>query len=585
MDIKQIFAELKEGKITSEDAVSILRDLKESVVKTTVYPNGVILVKMADLKNKNMFSKELITGLMRIFDYINKEDKCKAVILTGSDNYFACGGDEDGLLGLYNGTIKMQDFGVYEIPLKCRVPVIAAISGHAIGGGWCLGMFCDFVILSEESRYMCNHMKYGFTPGDGATLIFPEKLGNYLAQEILYTGRTYKGKQLKERGANLPIVSRKDVLTEAKALADEIAQAPLKSLILLKEHMTEELKKRLKSTVNKEWENQKKTLVNNPYVLRNILGGFASKEPVSEVVSLNSANTGNPVFWVHGDEGDVEGYYAIARNCDRPFYGIKLTKYVEKDARFTNVQILANDYVEQIKKIQKTGPYNLGGYSIGGIIAYEMVRQLQMMGEEVNSLVLIETPLPEKIVQSKKSDDEILLQGVNRTLLSRNRYKKDDVMNYLIKPNEVSDDRLESYLYRLIELGKSRGLSQEILDGELWDMFWGNFLIKKHLLGMKMDLLPLDESENLKCYYFKNKNGVYYGQLNLYFLKDKSIEESLKTAFKEWQKIIQTLEVKNINATSRFTILYEPKAVKEMIEKCKEIYCKNDNGREEENNI
>ena len=169
--------------------------------------------------------------------------------------------------------------------------------------------------------------------------------------------------------------------------------------------------------------------------------------------------------------------------------------------------------------------------------------------------------------------------------LSRNRNKKDDVINYLIKPDEVSDDELEGYLYRLIELGKSRGLSQEILEGELWDMFWGNFLIKKHLLTMKMDLLPLEESENLKCYYFKNKNGVYYGQLNMYFLKDKSIEESFKTAFKEWQKIIQTLEVNNINAMTHFTMLYEPKAVQEMIDKCKEIYCKNDNSREEENNI
>ncbi|HAU86138.1 MAG TPA: hypothetical protein DCW90_11780 [Lachnospiraceae bacterium] len=572
MNVRQVLEQLKEGKITQEEAVLLLKDMKESVVKTTQYNNGVVLVEMADVQNKNMFSKELITGLIRTFEEINQNDSCKVVILAGSRNYFACGGNEEGLLELYNGTAKMTDFGVYELPLKCRVPVIAAMNGHAIGGGWCLGMFCDFVLLGSECSYTCNHMRYGFTPGDGATFIFKEKMDINVAQEILYTGKTYKGFQLAEKGVSLTIVSKKEVLTEAKALADEIAQAPLKSLILLKEHMTQEIREKLDQVVEKEWENQKKTLSNNPIVLKNILGAFDAKEPISQLVPLNSVKKGKPIFWIHGDEGELDSLYSIAKELEYPVYGLRIVKYIEHEPRFTNIQILACDYVEQIKKKQSKGPYRLGGYSIGGLIAYEIVRQLQMQGEEVDTLLLIQAPNAEKIMESRKSDYDFLLQGVNRTLIGRNQENQNELSQVLIKPDEATGEDSESYLARLIEIGKERGLSLSISEGELWDMFWQRFQIKKHLFEMILKLLPLPHPNMVNCYYCTSSTEEYYGALESYFMRDTPIQLGLMDADKYWNELMDKVVTKEIAATNQFTAMYEPQFREQLIQYCSEVY-------------
>lgn len=75
--------------------------------------------------------------------------------------------------------------------MNCNLPVIAAMQGHGIGAGWSMGMFADFSLFSEESKYMSPYMNYGFTPGAGATLIFPEKIGYELARNFINCARIF----------------------------------------------------------------------------------------------------------------------------------------------------------------------------------------------------------------------------------------------------------------------------------------------------------------------------------------------------------------------------------------------------------
>ena len=114
------------------------------------------------------------SGLHEVFTLIGSRPDCKVVILTGYDNYFASGGTRDTLLAIQAGNAKFTDESVFELALECPVPVIAAMQGHAIGAGWAFGMFADFVLFNEESEYLSPYMGYGFTPGAGATLVFPE---------------------------------------------------------------------------------------------------------------------------------------------------------------------------------------------------------------------------------------------------------------------------------------------------------------------------------------------------------------------------------------------------------------------------
>jgi len=212
----------------------------------------IVQVTMQDRLHKNTFSKELISGLITSFESIRKNSNIKVVILTGYDSYFSSGGTQEELLMLQEGNMKFTDIGIFSLALECRVPVIAAMQGHGIGGGFVMGLFCDFVILSRESVYTTNFMKYGFTPGMGATYILPKKLGFSLANEMLMNAARYRGEELKNRGIPFPVVPRKDVLSTALKLASELAGKPRDSLIILKDHLVSSLRNDLPDVIEKE---------------------------------------------------------------------------------------------------------------------------------------------------------------------------------------------------------------------------------------------------------------------------------------------------------------------------------------------
>lgn len=230
--------------------------MKNSVVKIIYVKPEIALIVMEDRENKNTFTGELIDGIVKRFTEAENNPECKVIILTGFDSYFATGGTKEDLIAINEGHIKFTDSAgeknVYSLPLECKLPVIAAMQGHAIGGGLALGLFGDFVIMSRESVYSASFMKYGFTPGFGATCIFPEKLGIALAEEFLITARTFRGEELAKRGIPFEVCSRADVVNRAVEMAETVADKPRDSLILLKEHLTEGIRNKLPAVIEKE---------------------------------------------------------------------------------------------------------------------------------------------------------------------------------------------------------------------------------------------------------------------------------------------------------------------------------------------
>lgn len=224
----------------------------ENVVELTDIAEGIVQIKMQDKQSKNTFSQALTTGLIEAFRHIQKETKYKAVILTGYDTYFASGGTQDQLMTLTEGDSKFTDFDLYSLSLNCPIPVIAAMQGHGIGGGFAMGLFADFIILSQESIYTTNFMKYGFTPGMGATYILPKKMGIVLAEEMLLTAKNYRGEELKARGIPFPVLRRDLVLEHAYDLAKTLAEKPRVSLVALKDHLVADMRQQLPKIIQEE---------------------------------------------------------------------------------------------------------------------------------------------------------------------------------------------------------------------------------------------------------------------------------------------------------------------------------------------
>lgn len=115
---------------------------------------------------------------------------------------------------------------------------------------------------------------------------------------------------------------------------------------------------------------------------------WAGAHPGSALVAFQPRGTKPPLFFVHGSDGSVFYYRHLAEHLgkDRPFYGLQATGQL-----FPCNEELSASYIAEIRKVQPRGPYFLGGYCMGGTVAFEMARQLQCQGEEVGLLALVDT--------------------------------------------------------------------------------------------------------------------------------------------------------------------------------------------------
>jgi polyketide biosynthesis enoyl-CoA hydratase PksI len=175
----------------------------------------------------------------------------RAVLLEGGSRYFSAGASRASLLRADAGR-EVPRYAA-ELPLlvlEIPVPTIAVMAGHAIGGGFALGLLCDLPLLAEESLYGMNFMALGFTPGMGATVLLEEAFGAGLARELLFTGRVVKGRDLAARGAR--VLPRADMGRRAVALAAEVAAAPREALVRLKAMLAGRRRERLQRALEEE---------------------------------------------------------------------------------------------------------------------------------------------------------------------------------------------------------------------------------------------------------------------------------------------------------------------------------------------
>jgi polyketide biosynthesis enoyl-CoA hydratase PksI len=221
-------------------------------VELNYVEDSIAVVSMEEQEHRNTFSPALVSGLVASFERIREEDRAKAVVIHGYANYFCCGGTQEELRKIFQRQIDFTDLGIHRLLLDCEVPTIAAMQGHALGGGLAFGCCADLLVLAEESVYSANFMKYGFTPGMGSTYVIPAKLGPVLGVEMLLTARGYQGGELKERGAGAKVVRRAEVIPTAMSLARELADKPAVSLKLLKKHLTQRIREELPRIVQQE---------------------------------------------------------------------------------------------------------------------------------------------------------------------------------------------------------------------------------------------------------------------------------------------------------------------------------------------
>jgi len=201
----------------------------------TSEPSGVCVLKMNDRGGRNIFSADFISEFLAALEELQRSSRPKVLILCGLQDVFCGGAEKKALLDLCDGKTAVRDLVICERLLEVPFPVIAAMEGHAIGGGLAVGFCCDIVIAARESRFGAVFMSLGFTPGMGTTTLLAELVGPFLASEMMFTGKRFRGSELEGRGTHINyILPRAEVLPKARDIAEQIAEKDERSISLLK---------------------------------------------------------------------------------------------------------------------------------------------------------------------------------------------------------------------------------------------------------------------------------------------------------------------------------------------------------------
>jgi polyketide biosynthesis enoyl-CoA hydratase PksI len=224
----------------------------EEVIKLEWLDQGIALVTMEDRSSKNRSSPEFMQGIRVAFQEITANANAKVVVITGYDNYFCCGGTRAELEILSSQKAIFTDFPFYDELLRCELPVVAAMQGHAIGAGLAFAAYADILVMAEESLYGANFLELGIPPGVGATWIIPRKFGAALGWEMLLTARNYYGRELRLRGAATNFTKKAEVTAFALSIAQGIAVKPAIALRQVKRSFYESIREEFAAAIKRE---------------------------------------------------------------------------------------------------------------------------------------------------------------------------------------------------------------------------------------------------------------------------------------------------------------------------------------------
>ncbi|HMI65435.1 MAG TPA: enoyl-CoA hydratase-related protein [Cyclobacteriaceae bacterium] len=184
----------------------------------------VALVELNRPKELNALNRQLMEELRDSLILLDKNDQVRVIILTGNEHAFAAGADIKQMADKSAVDMLVIDqFSTWDQIRKTKKPIIAAVSGFALGGGCELAMMCDMIIASESAKFGQPEIKLGTIPGAGGTQRLTKAVGKSKAMELVLSGRFLSAEEAHFYGLVSKIVPVEMYLQEALTLAGEIA--------------------------------------------------------------------------------------------------------------------------------------------------------------------------------------------------------------------------------------------------------------------------------------------------------------------------------------------------------------------------
>ena len=195
------------------------------------------LVTLNRPKALNALNDALMDELGDALAKFDADEGIGAIVLTGSDKAFAAGADIGAMkdwsyMDVYKSEYITRNWERME---SVRKPVIAAVAGYALGGGCELAMMCDFIIAADTAKFGQPEIKLGIIPGAGGTQRLPRAVGKAKAMDLVLTGRMMDAAEAERAGLVSRVVAADKLLDEALAVAAQIAEFSLPSVMMAKE--------------------------------------------------------------------------------------------------------------------------------------------------------------------------------------------------------------------------------------------------------------------------------------------------------------------------------------------------------------
>jgi enoyl-CoA hydratase len=195
------------------------------------------LVTLHRPKALNALNDKLMDELGEALLAFDGDEAIGAIVITGSEKAFAAGADIGAMSSwTYMDVFKSEYISRnWETIKRIRKPVIAAVSGYALGGGCELVMMCDIVIAADTARFGQPEIKLGIIPGAGGTQRLPRAVGKAKAMDLVLSARMMDAREAESAGLVSRVVASDKVLEEALATANAIAGFSLPAVMMAKE--------------------------------------------------------------------------------------------------------------------------------------------------------------------------------------------------------------------------------------------------------------------------------------------------------------------------------------------------------------
>ncbi len=194
------------------------------------------LIRLNRPKSLNALNLQMVDEIVETLEKMDQDPQIRVMVLTGNEKAFAAGADIEEMTEVDSVEMLLRDqFRVWDRIALVRKPIIAAVSGFALGGGCELVMNCDMVIASETAKFGQPEVLLGVMPGAGGTQRLTKALGKARAMELLLTGDHLSANEALQLGFVNRVVPVELYLYEALKLARRIAEQPPLAVRLIKQ--------------------------------------------------------------------------------------------------------------------------------------------------------------------------------------------------------------------------------------------------------------------------------------------------------------------------------------------------------------